>query len=84
MQAANDEPTTGANEPNPHFVLGQCMAKVFRAITTNLVQTRSAEDGLTQLVDAYRGPYSHDDDFWTAHEFREGFRAGFVKGTFPE
>lgn len=84
MSAANDETTTGAHKPDPAFVIGQCMATVFRAITTDPVQARSAADGLTQLLDAYRNPNSHDDYFWTVHEFLDGFKCGFVEGTFPE
>lgn len=84
MQAANDEPTTGADQPDPIFIVGQCVATVFKAITTERVHARSAAFSLAQLADAYRAPQCHDDSLWTVHEFLEGFKAGFVEGTFPE
>lgn len=84
MRAANDESTTGAREAQRNRILGQCVATVFKAITTERVHAASAAFSLGQLADAYRAPQCHDDDLATVHEFLEGFKSGFVEGTFPE
>ena len=84
MRAANDETTTGAGKPHRNLVLGQCVATVFKAITTDRVHAASAVFSLRQLADAYRAPQCHDDDLTTIHEFLEGFKSCFVEGTFPD
>lgn len=82
MRAANDDSATEADTNTTAFVIGQCVACVFKTISTSDLHTRKAVHNVGELLDAYRFPGSKIENRVACEQFLEGFKTAFVEGMF--